>query len=159
MGEFKRGTLKSSSGDKVTDHDQAVAIALSEAREAGEDVPKKEKKANFAMATEMFREPEDEEDEELAGLPGELQPLLNPEDEGYEKIGGYTPRPATEALVRLTRPGIHLTRRAPSVSYLYNGQPISEAQLGLTNDFYKNASQEQKFGSSFFQGFFVGYIR
>jgi len=32
MGEFKRGTLKSSSGDKVTSRKQATAIALSEAR-------------------------------------------------------------------------------------------------------------------------------
>jgi hypothetical protein len=32
MGEFKRGTLKSSSGDKVTNPKQATAIALSEAR-------------------------------------------------------------------------------------------------------------------------------
>jgi len=31
MGEFKRGKLKSSSGQKVTDRDQAVAIAMSEA--------------------------------------------------------------------------------------------------------------------------------
>lgn len=31
MGEFKRGKLKSSSGKKVTDRDQAVAIAMSEA--------------------------------------------------------------------------------------------------------------------------------
>lgn len=31
MGEFKRGTLRSGSGAKVTGRDQAVAIALSEA--------------------------------------------------------------------------------------------------------------------------------
>jgi len=31
MGEFKRGDLKSGSGAKVKDRDQAVAIALSEA--------------------------------------------------------------------------------------------------------------------------------
>ena len=31
MGEFKRGTLRSSSGSKVTNPDQAIAIALSEA--------------------------------------------------------------------------------------------------------------------------------
>lgn len=31
MREYKAGTLKSSSGDKVTNHDQAVAIAMSEA--------------------------------------------------------------------------------------------------------------------------------
>lgn len=33
MAEFKAGTLKSSSGDVVTDHKQAIAIALSEADE------------------------------------------------------------------------------------------------------------------------------
>jgi len=32
MGEYKRGKLKSSSGKKVTNRKQAVAIALSEAR-------------------------------------------------------------------------------------------------------------------------------
>ena len=31
MGEFKRGTLRSSSGPKVTKRRQAVAIAMSEA--------------------------------------------------------------------------------------------------------------------------------
>lgn len=31
MREYKKGTLKSSSGDKVTSKDQAVAIAMSEA--------------------------------------------------------------------------------------------------------------------------------
>lgn len=30
MGEFKSGKLKSSSGDKVTNQKQAIAIALSE---------------------------------------------------------------------------------------------------------------------------------
>ena len=30
MGEYKRGKLKSSSGDKVKSRDQAVAIAMSE---------------------------------------------------------------------------------------------------------------------------------
>jgi hypothetical protein len=32
MGEYKRGTLKSSSGSKVTSRKQAVAIAMSEAK-------------------------------------------------------------------------------------------------------------------------------
>ncbi len=36
MHEYKDGDLKSGSGDKVTSHDQAVAIALREAH-----VPKK----------------------------------------------------------------------------------------------------------------------
>ncbi len=33
MREFKGGKLKSSSGQKVTSRDQAIAIALSEARQ------------------------------------------------------------------------------------------------------------------------------
>ena len=41
MREFKEGTLKSGSGQKVTRRKQAVAIALSEAREAGAKIPKK----------------------------------------------------------------------------------------------------------------------
>ncbi len=41
LHEMKRGTLKSGSGKKVTDRDQAIAIGLSEARKAGAKVPKK----------------------------------------------------------------------------------------------------------------------
>jgi hypothetical protein len=41
MHEFKRGNLKSGSGQKVRSRKQAVAIGLSEAREAGAKVPKK----------------------------------------------------------------------------------------------------------------------
>jgi hypothetical protein len=40
MHEFKRGKLKSSSGDKVTSRDQAIAIGLSKAREKGGKVPR-----------------------------------------------------------------------------------------------------------------------
>jgi hypothetical protein len=40
MGEYKRGTLKSSSGSRVTSRRQAVAIAMSE---AGKAKPKKAK--------------------------------------------------------------------------------------------------------------------
>jgi hypothetical protein len=41
MHERKHGTLRSSSGRKVTSRKQAIAIGLSEAREAGGKVPKK----------------------------------------------------------------------------------------------------------------------
>ncbi|WP_224136248.1 DUF6496 domain-containing protein [Candidatus Kaistella beijingensis] len=44
MHEFKEGTLKSSSGDKVTERKQALAIGISEAEQAGLKVPKKTKK-------------------------------------------------------------------------------------------------------------------
>jgi hypothetical protein len=41
MRRRKRGTLRSSTGAKVTSRDQAVAIGLSEAREKGARVPAK----------------------------------------------------------------------------------------------------------------------
>lgn len=44
MNEFKTGELKSSSGKKVTNPKQAVAIALSEAREAGASIPEAKRK-------------------------------------------------------------------------------------------------------------------
>ena len=45
MHERKRGTLRSSSGAKVTSRKQAIAIGLSEARAKGAKVPKKKAKA------------------------------------------------------------------------------------------------------------------
>lgn len=41
MHERKHGTLRSGSGRKVTSRKQAIAIGLSEAREAGGKVPRK----------------------------------------------------------------------------------------------------------------------
>lgn len=41
MHELKEGTLRSGAGKKVTSKKQAIAIGLSEAREAGGKVPKK----------------------------------------------------------------------------------------------------------------------
>ncbi len=41
MKQFKKGTLKSGSGAKVTSRKQAIAIGLSEARAEGKKVPKK----------------------------------------------------------------------------------------------------------------------
>ena len=43
MKEHKQGKLKSGSGKKVKSRKQAVAIALSEARESGAKIPKKKK--------------------------------------------------------------------------------------------------------------------
>lgn len=43
MHEFGQGKLKSGSGHKVKNHKQAVAIGLSEAREAGYKVPREKK--------------------------------------------------------------------------------------------------------------------
>jgi hypothetical protein len=44
MKELKEGTLRSSSGDKVTNRKQAIAIGLSEARKAGANIPENPKK-------------------------------------------------------------------------------------------------------------------
>lgn len=41
MRRRKKGTLRSGSGQKVTDPKQAIAIGLSEAREQGGKVPRK----------------------------------------------------------------------------------------------------------------------
>lgn len=41
MHEMKEGKLKTGSGKKVTSRKQAIAIGLSEAREAGAAIPKK----------------------------------------------------------------------------------------------------------------------
>ena len=41
MREYKRGSLRSSSGAKVRKRKQAVAIALSEARESGARIPRR----------------------------------------------------------------------------------------------------------------------
>ena len=41
MREYKRGQLKSGGKKKVTSRKQAVAIALSEARQSGAKIPKK----------------------------------------------------------------------------------------------------------------------
>lgn len=44
MKEFKEGELKTSAGKKVKNRDQAIAIGISEAEQAGYKVPKKQKK-------------------------------------------------------------------------------------------------------------------
>lgn len=44
MRERKKGTLKTGTGKKVTSRKQAIAIGLSQAREAGAKVPSPKKK-------------------------------------------------------------------------------------------------------------------
>lgn len=47
MKEFKRGTLNSGSGEKVSNPKQAIAIGLSEARKGGAKIPMKKKDARY----------------------------------------------------------------------------------------------------------------
>ena len=50
MKEFKSGKLKSSSGEKVTNRKQAIAIGISEARENGLKTPAKKSAAKKTAA-------------------------------------------------------------------------------------------------------------
>ncbi len=50
MHEMKQGELKSGSGKKVTSRKQAIAIGLSEAREAGAKIPAAKKAATKKKA-------------------------------------------------------------------------------------------------------------
>ena len=54
MHEFKRGTLKSGSGKKVTSRKQAIAIGLSEARREGGKVPAKKSSSAGAKKTPLI---------------------------------------------------------------------------------------------------------
>lgn len=46
--KMKRGTLKSSSGDTVTNPKQAIAIGISQAKDKGYKVPTKKKKKSIS---------------------------------------------------------------------------------------------------------------
>ncbi len=48
MREYKRGTLRSSTGGKVRKRKQAVAIALSEARRSGARIPRRRRRSSRA---------------------------------------------------------------------------------------------------------------
>jgi hypothetical protein len=50
MKAFKEGKLKSSSGDKVTNPKQAIAIGLSEARKSGAKMPPAPRKPSTKSA-------------------------------------------------------------------------------------------------------------
>jgi len=75
LREFKAGTLKSSSGEKITNYKRAVAIALSQ---AGMSMPKKDASEEYMRAfikqvlaeeETMEEEGEEEETEDLQGKP------------------------------------------------------------------------------------------
>jgi hypothetical protein len=55
MKERKKGTLKSSSGRRVTSRKQAIAIGLSEARREGGRVPRKRKESSKKKASSKKR--------------------------------------------------------------------------------------------------------
>ena len=63
MGEFKRGKLQSSSGQKVKSRDQAIAIALSEARGAlkrkygGSDISMYKDNVGMRFGENMMEDP------------------------------------------------------------------------------------------------------
>ncbi len=57
MREFKEGKLKTSAGKKVTDREQAIAIGISEADQAGYKVPPLRDKKEPSKQTEKKRSP------------------------------------------------------------------------------------------------------
>jgi hypothetical protein len=63
MREFKAGTLKSSSGERIANYKQAVAVALSE---AGMSMPKKDASEEYmrAFIRQVLAEEEAMEEEE-----------------------------------------------------------------------------------------------
>lgn len=63
MREFKAGTLKSSSGEKITNYKQAVAVAMSE---AGMSMPKKDASEEYmrAFIRQVLQEKEAMEEKE-----------------------------------------------------------------------------------------------
>lgn len=63
LREFKAGTLKSSSGEKITNYKQAVAVALSS---AGMSMPKKDASEDYmrAFIRQVLQEEEAMEEEE-----------------------------------------------------------------------------------------------
>jgi hypothetical protein len=65
MREFKEGTLKSGSGEKITNYRRAVAIALSQ---AGMSLPKKDASEEYmkAFIRQVLQEEEEMEEEEEA---------------------------------------------------------------------------------------------
>jgi hypothetical protein len=75
MREFKAGTLKSSGGEKITNHKQAMAVALSQ---AGMSMPKKDASEEYMRAfikqvleeeEGMEEEGKEEEMEDFQGKP------------------------------------------------------------------------------------------
>lgn len=73
LREFKAGTLKSSSGEKITNYRRAVAIALSE---AGMSMPKKDASEEYmrAFIRQVLQEEEAmEEEEDLKEMEMELE--------------------------------------------------------------------------------------
>lgn len=56
MHEMKEGKLKTGSGKKVTSRKQAIAIGLSEAREAGANIPEKSAKKKSTSGKKTNKE-------------------------------------------------------------------------------------------------------
>ena len=72
MKEFKAGTLKSSSGEKITDYRRAVAIALSE---AGMSMPKKDASEEYmrAFIQQVLKEEEAMEQQSMEEEENEME--------------------------------------------------------------------------------------
>lgn len=136
MREFKQGDLRSGSkeGPKVESRDQAVAIALSEAREAGEDVP--------AKRASDFLTPE----ERMQLLHGGA--LLKCAHEGmgkqaiFESVGSIFDAGTKAVVVASAVTGIPVGIMAHLMSKATRANKLKEQDLKHQADFYRNAGQQ-----------------
>jgi uncharacterized protein DUF6496 len=99
MHEFKRGKLKSSSGQKVTSREQAIAIGLSQARRAGGKVPPTPSHA--AMST----------DARVRAYLSKMRPGQEIDAQGLARaLGGIDPIAVDYALLRAEKLGLAVTQ-------------------------------------------------
>lgn len=99
LHEWKRGTLRSGSGGKVTSQKQAVAIALSQARRAGGKVPPRPSHATMSLDARVRTY--------LAGM----RPGTEIDARGIARaLGGVDPLAADYALERAEKAGRAVTR-------------------------------------------------
>jgi hypothetical protein len=98
LHEMKRGTLKSSSGQKVTSRAQAIAIGLSQARRAGGKVPPAPRHSTMNL------------DAKVRAYLSKMQPDSEIDARGIARaLGGVDPLEADYALERAEKAGLAVT--------------------------------------------------
>lgn len=128
MHEFKRGTLKSGSGTKVTSRKQAIAIGLSQARSKGYKVPPAPQHAT------MKWKPGLSVDEVVRAYLSNMRPGATIDARGIARaVGGVDPIAADYALESAERAGLAVTSDgrwfSPASSSVHHATRKSPAQL------------------------------
>jgi len=107
MHEWKRGTLRSGSGGKVTSRAQAIAIGLSQARRAGGKVPPAPRHATMSL----FGAGNRSLDTRVRTYLGNMRPGTEVDARGIARAlgGGIEPLEADYALERAEKAGLAVT--------------------------------------------------